>query len=240
MNYDAIFFGAHPDDVEIGYAGTIASLTAQNKKVAIVDVTSAELSTRGDIITRKQEALNAAKILGVQERVILDIPDGNIQVNKENTIKVIEIIRKYKPKLIFAPYFNDRHPDHINISRLIKEAYFYSGLQKISTMVDGKKQDFYRPRNLFYYMTYFIFEPSFVIDISDFMETKIQALKAYKSQFYNPDSDEPLTLIAKADFFDYIKSRNQIYGFRIGKSFAEPYFYEDYLMYDFNILFNNS
>lgn len=236
MEYDAIFFGAHPDDVEIGCAGTIAKLTSQGKKVAIVDVTKAELSTRGNVFTRAQEAQNAAKILGVDNRIILDIPDGNIEISQENIIKIIKIIREFKPKIIFAPYFNDRHPDHINISKLIKNAFFYSGLQKIQTFQNNLEQQFYRPKQFFYYMTYYMFEPSFVIDISDFMDIKLQALKSYESQFYNPNSTEPLTLIAKPNFFDYIKSRNQIFGFRIGKSFAEPYFSEDFIEYDFNII----
>ncbi len=237
MNIDAIFFGAHPDDVEIGCAGTIAKLSSQGKNIIIVDVTKAELSTRGDIITREKEAIKAADILGVKKRIILDIPDGNIEISQNNIIKIIEIIREFKPKIIFAPYFNDRHPDHINISKLIKNAFFYSGLRKIQTFnKDNSPQDFYRPQKLFYYMTYYMFEPSFVIDISDFMALKLTSLKAYESQFYNPNSNEPLTLIAKPDFFDYIKSRNQIYGFRIGKSYAEPYFYEDYLEFDFNII----
>lgn len=227
MNLDCLVFAAHPDDAELSMAGTIAKMTANNFKVGIVDFTKGELGTRGTPEIRQQEAHQSADILKMSVRENLLIPDGDIVDNKENLLKVIIAIRKYKPKIIFAPYFNDRHPDHIDVSRIVKKAMFQSGLPKIKTFDEKVAQDSFRPSHLFYYMQTYTFEPSFIIDISDTFETKMKAIKTYKSQFYNPDSAEPETFISRPDFINYIESRTRFYGFQINKSYGEPFYCEE-------------
>ncbi|MBI2453226.1 bacillithiol biosynthesis deacetylase BshB1, partial [Candidatus Peregrinibacteria bacterium] len=175
MNLDALVFAAHPDDAELSMGGTIARLTKAGLKVGIVDFTKGELGTRGSAELRQQEAFKAAIILKVAVRENLNIPDGNIQRTRDNLMKVIMSIRKFKPKIIFAPYFNDRHPDHIDASKLVKEAMFSSGLIKIKTFEKEVPQNAFRPKKLFYYMQTYTFEPSFIVDISDTFIDKMEA-----------------------------------------------------------------
>ncbi len=227
MNLDVIVFAAHPDDAELSMGGTIANLTKNKLKVGIIDFTRGELGTRGTPEIRQKEAANSSSILKIEIRENLLIPDGNIQINKENLNKVITAIRKYKPKIIFAPYFNDRHPDHIDSSILAKRAMFQSGLKQIKTFDKDIPQDTYRPLHLYYYMQTYTFEPTFIIDISDSFEIKMKAVKAYSSQFYDPKSKEPETFISRPDFFKYLESRANFYGFQIGKSYGEPFFCEE-------------
>jgi N-acetylglucosamine malate deacetylase 1 len=227
MNLDSIIFAAHPDDAELSMAGTIAKMTANNFKVGIIDFTKGELGTRGTPEIRKEEASKAAEILKISVRENLSIPDGNVKDNQENLIKVITVIRKYKPKIIFAPYFNDRHPDHIDVSKLVKRAMFQTGLKKIETSDNDTAQAFFRPAHLYYYMQTYTFEPSFIIDISDSYETKMKAVRAYESQFFNPGSKEPETFISKPNFVDYIQSRAKFYGFQIRKNYGEPFYCEE-------------
>lgn len=226
MNLDIIVFASHPDDAEISMGGTIAKLTKNNYKVGITDFTRGELGTRGTPEIRKEEAAKASIILNIEIRENLLIPDGNILINQENVTKVIAIIRKYKPKIIFAPYFNDRHPDHIDASLLVKRAMFQSGLKQIKTFDKDILQDSYRPSNLYYYMQTYTFKPSFIVDISDSFDIKMKAVKAYSTQFHNPESKEPETFISKPDFTRYLESRAAFYGFQIGKSYGEPFFCE--------------
>ena len=232
MILDVLVFAAHPDDAELSMGGTIAKLTKSKIKVGIVDLTKGELGTRGNEKTRQKEASLADKILNVSARVNLGIPDGDIQRTKENLITVIKEIRKFKPKIIFAPFFNDRHPDHHDTSVLVKEAMFSTGLPKIKTYDNRVEQKAYRPQKLFYYMQTFTFEPSFIVDISDSFEQKMKAVKAFKTQFFNPTSKEPETFISRPEFLDYLISRSQFYGFQIGKHYGEPFFCEEKIEYD--------
>jgi bacillithiol biosynthesis deacetylase BshB1 len=232
MTLDVLVFAAHPDDAELSMGGTIAKLTKTKYKVGIVDLTKGELGTRGNENTRKKEAAEADKILNVSVRVNLGISDGNIQRNKEHLIRIIREIRKYKPKLVFAPYVNDRHPDHHDTSVLIKEAMFSTGLPKIKTRYGGSEQKAFRPKKLFYYMQTYTFEPSFIIDISDSFEQKMKAIKAFKTQFYDPNSKEPETFISRPEFFQYLIARSQFYGFQIGKHYGEPFYCEEKIEYD--------
>lgn len=236
MNLDVLVFAAHPDDAELSMGGTIAKLTNDKFKVGIVDLTKGELGTRGNEKTRMLEAAEADKILNINKRINLGIPDGNIKRTKENLLSVVREIRKYKPKIIFAPYFNDRHPDHQDASSLIKEAMFSSGLPKVKTLVDGNQQDAYRPSKLFYYMQTYTFEPTFIINITETFEQKLKAIKAFKSQFFNPKSKEPETFISRPEFLDYLISRAQFYGFQIGKQYGEPFFCEEKIEYDLSLL----
>ncbi|MGA7720941.1 MAG: bacillithiol biosynthesis deacetylase BshB1 [Ignavibacteriaceae bacterium] len=233
MNLDVLVFAAHPDDAELSMGGTIAKLTSNNLKVGMIDMTEGELGTRGTPETRQKEAFQAAIILKAAIRENLKIPDGYIKYSKENLLKVIMTIRRYKPKIIFAPYFNDRHPDHIDASRLVKRAMFSTGLAKIKTFDKEVAQDCFRPRKLYYYMQTYTFEPSFIIDITESFETKMKAVKSYSSQFHNPKSPDPETFISRPEFIKYVESRSQFYGFQIGKLFGEPFFCEEKIELDF-------
>lgn len=234
MNLDVLVFAAHPDDAELSMGGTIAKLTAKQMKVGIIDFTRGELGTRGTAEIRQKEAFQAAIILKAAVRENLHIPDGGIHFTKENLMKVIMTIRKYRPKIIFAPYFNDRHPDHIDASHLVKRAMFSTGLIKIKTFDKEVPQDYYRPKKLFYYMQTYTFDPTFIVDITENFDVKMKAIKAYETQFHNPKSVEPETFISKPEFINYVESRAQFYGFQIGKHFGEPFFCEEKMEYDFN------
>lgn len=227
MNLDVLIFAAHPDDAELTMAGTIAKLSCNDYKVGIIDFTRGELGTRGTAEIREKEAFQAAAILKIAVRENLLIPDGNIQRNKENLMKVVTAIRRYKPKLIFAPYFNDRHPDHIDSSKLVKEAMFVSGLAKVKTFEREVAQEAYRPKKLFYFMQTYSFEPTFIVDVSDYFELKMKAVKVFETQFYNPKSKEPETFISQPDFLSFIEARAKVYGFQIGKKFGEPFYCEE-------------
>ncbi|HSL87815.1 MAG TPA: bacillithiol biosynthesis deacetylase BshB1 [Ignavibacteriaceae bacterium] len=236
MNTDVLVFAAHPDDAELAMGGTIAKLTLSNYKVGIIDLTRGELGTRGSADIRQKEAFEAAIILKTAFRENLYIPDGNIAVNQENLINVIMTIRKYKPKIVFAPYFNDRHPDHIDTSILIKRAMFYSGLQKIKTFNKEVPQHSFRPKKIFYYMQTYTFKPSFIVDISETFDLKMKAIECYATQFHNPKSLEPETFISRPEFLSYIKSRAVSNGFKIGKRYGEAFFCEEEIELNFNNL----
>jgi len=237
MNLDVLVFAAHPDDAELSMGGTIARFTAKDLKVGVVDLTRAELSTRGDVKTRVKETEAASKILKLTARENLGIKDGNISLSQESLKKVVTLIRKYKPSIVFAPYFNDRHPDHIDVSILIKRAVFSSGLEKFKTSVSGKSQLPYRPKKIFYYMQTYIFEPSFIVDISEHFQTKMKSCTAFKSQFHNPSLRKEDTFISKPEFLDYVEARAKFYGFQIRKKYGEPFYCEEDIEYDFNDLF---
>jgi len=212
--------------------GTIAKLASKGKKIGIIDFTEGEMGTRGTPVKRLAEAFKAAITLKVTLRENLHIPDGNIQRNKENVDKVICQIRRFKPKIIFAPYYNDRHPDHIDASKVVKKAMFTSGLTKAITKHNRKEQKAYRPNKIFYYMQTYTFEPTFVVDISKHFDIKMKSIKAYKSQFHDPKNKEPETFISSAKFMDYIVSRARFYGFQIGKEYGESFYCEEALEID--------
>ncbi len=238
MQLDVLVFSAHPDDAELSMGGTIGMLSNKNFKVGLIDLTKGELGTRGTAETRQREAFNAALVLKVALRENLELTDGNIQINKENIQKVVMIIRKYQPKLVFAPYKNDRHPDHMDSSNLIKRAFFYSGLAKIKTFDKEVPQKHYRPQKLFYYMQTYTFEPSFIIDISDTFDIKMKAIECYETQFHNPKSTEPETFISRPEFINYIRSRAEFYGFQIGKKYGEPFYCEEKIELDLSSFFH--
>jgi bacillithiol biosynthesis deacetylase BshB1 len=227
MNLDVLIFAAHPDDAEIGMGGTICRLSQTGHKVGIIDLTKGELGTRGTPELRQTEAFQAAVVLKLTTRQNLGIKDGDIKNTKENLMKVILTIRKHKPRIIFAPYQNDRHPDHIDASRLIKEAFFSAGLQKVKTFDKEAAQEAYRPQKLYYYMQTYPFEPSFIVDISETWDLKMKAIRAFSSQFFDHKSKEPSTFISSPDFLSYLESRSKFYGFLIGKRYGEPFFSEE-------------
>jgi len=233
MNLDVLVFAAHPDDAELSMGGTIARFTANGFKVGVVDLTKAEMSTRGDVKIRANETAEASKILKLKIRENLGFEDGNISISQNSVKKVSEIIRKYKPSIVFAPYFNDRHPDHIDVSKLIKRAVFSSGLEKLKTTLSGKSQLPYRPKKLFYYMQTYVFEPSFIVDVSENFHIKMKSVHSFKSQFHNPVLKKEDTFISKPEFLDYVKARAEFYGFQIRKKYGEPFYCEENIEYDF-------
>ena len=234
MTLDVLVFAAHPDDAELAMGGTIARFANDGFSVGVVDLTRGEMGTRGSAETRHKEALEAAKILKTSIRENLLIPDGDIEISNGNVQKVVLSIRKYRPKIVFAPFYNDRHPDHIGASKLIKRAMFVSGLEKIKTSESEIAQRAYRPAKLFYYMQTYTFEPSFIVDISNFFETKMKAVWAYSTQFHNPESNEPETFISSPEFIEYVDARAKFYGFQIGKKFGEPFYCEEKIELNLN------
>jgi bacillithiol biosynthesis deacetylase BshB1 len=236
MNLDVLVFAAHPDDAELSMGGTIALFTSSGLKVGVADLTKAELSTRGDVKTRARETAEASKILKLKIRENLGIKDGGVTISQHSLKKVVSVIRKYKPSIVFAPYFNDRHPDHIDVSNLSKRAVFSSGLEKFKTSSSGKSQSAYRPKKIFYYMQTYLFEPSFIVDVSDYFHIKMKSVDAFKSQFHNPVLKKNDTFISKPEFIDYVEARAKFYGFQIRKKYGEPFFCEENIEYDFSDL----
>lgn len=223
MKLDILVFAAHPDDAELGCAGTIIKHVEMGYKVGVVDLTKGELGTRGTIETREEEAKTAATLLGIHVRENLSMQDGFFENVLENQLKVIQAIRKYQPEIIIANAIEDRHPDHGRAARLISDSFFKSGLAKIETTWDGELQEAWRPKWIYHYIQDRYIKPDFVIDISDFMDRKIEAIKAFKTQFHDPESTEPDTYISSPHFIDSIIARAREYGKLIGKPFAEGF-----------------
>ena len=224
MKLDVLAIGAHPDDIELSCSATVAKLIKQGKKVGILDLTEGELGTRGSRAIRKKEAETATKILGVPTRMNLGFPDGNIEVNQTNIKKIIQIIRFYQPSILLFPHWFERHPDHEHTHRLCREAWFYSGLEKIATKYHGKRQAPFRPKKYFHFMQKYEFQPTFIVDVSDVYETKIKSLMAFESQFYNPKSKERETILSSRLFLESIYARDRHFGSHINVEYGEPFF----------------
>ena len=218
MELDVLAFGAHRDDIELTCAGTVIKMADHGYKMGIIDLTAGEMGTRGSAEERENEANEAAKIMSVQCRDNLGIPDANIEINTENKLKVIGAIRKYKPRLVLLPYWEDRHPDHANAGQLVFEASFYAGLAKLDT-----GQPKHRPEKLVYYMCHYEFKPSFVVDVTDQHERKMEAIRAYESQIYNPNYKGEKTLISSAEYLESIEVRSRHYGGLIRRKYGEPF-----------------
>ena len=229
MKLDILAFGVHPDDVELGCSGTVMSAIAEGKKVGIMDLTQGELGTRGTVETRYEEAAAAAKIMGVEIRDNLKMSDGFFRNDKKHIRQVIHAIRKYQPEIILCNAPEDRHPDHGRSSRLVEEASFLSGLRKIETKEEGKMQLPWRPAYVFHYMQDRYLQPSFVIDITAHFDRKMEAILAYKTQFYSTNSDEPQTYISTPQFLESVKARALMLGKRIGVKYAEGFVTEKVL-----------
>jgi bacillithiol biosynthesis deacetylase BshB1 len=226
MKLDILAFGVHPDDVELGCAGTIMAAIDQGKKVGIVDLTRGELGTRGTPTTRTQEAEAAAKIMGVDVRENLDMADGFFANDEAHQRKIIALIRKYQPDIILANAPEDRHPDHGRSAKLVSDAAFLSGLRKVETIYEGMTQNAWRPAYTFHYIQDRFIQPSFVIDITAYMERKMEAVLAYGTQFTNADTSEPQTYISSPQFLETVKARALMLGKRIGVGYAEGYITE--------------
>jgi bacillithiol biosynthesis deacetylase BshB1 len=223
MKVDVLAIGAHPDDVELGCGGTVAKLISEGKTVAVVDLTQGELGTRGTNFTRAEEAANGARILGVSARENLKMRDGFLQNSEEYQMKIVQMIRKFQPEIVFANAIDDRHPDHAKASKLVSDACFLSGLIKIETTLNGENQKAWRPKQVFHYIQWKNIRPDFVVDISGFMDKKIEACLAFKTQFYDPTSEEPMTPISSKDFLESLTYRAQDLGRLSGVDFAEGF-----------------
>ncbi|MGA7159555.1 MAG: bacillithiol biosynthesis deacetylase BshB1 [Bacteroidota bacterium] len=224
MKLDVLAIGAHPDDIELSCAATVAKLVRSGKKVAIVDLTQGELGTRGSKQIRKEEAAKAAKILGIEFRDNLRMADGNIECNRKNLISVMEVLRTFQPSVLLFPHWLERHPDHEHAHRLCKEAWFLAGLEKIPTRVNGKKQEPFRPKKYFHYMQKYEFTPSFIVDVSDVYDVKTKALLAFESQFHNPKSKERETILSSKLFLESIKARDIHHGSLINAAYGEAFY----------------
>lgn len=231
MKVDILAIGAHPDDVELGCGGTVAKLISEGKTVAIVDLTQGELGTRGTNFTRAEEAANSAKILGISSRENLKMKDGFLTNSEEHQLQIVKIIRKYQPEIVLANAIDDRHPDHAKAAKLVSDACFLSGLVKIETVSEGENQKPWRPKQIFHYIQWKNIAPDFVIDISNFMEKKIEACLAFKTQFYDPNSTEPMTPISTKDFLESLTYRAQDLGRLSGVQFAEGFTTEKLLAF---------
>lgn len=227
MKLDILAIGAHPDDVELGCGATIAKEIAAGKKVGILDLTRGELGTRGTPEIREQEAKAAADILGVVVRENLGIPDGFFTNSKENQLKIIEVIRKYRPEIVLCNAVDDRHIDHGKGSKLASDACFLSGLRRIET-----QQEAWRPKLVYHYIQWKNLEPDFVVDVGDFIKKKQEAVFAYTSQFHDPNSEDPATPISSTNFKDSISYRARDLGRLIGVEYAEGFTAERYVAVD--------
>ena len=223
MKLDVLGIGAHPDDLELTCGGTLAKLVQQGKRIGLVDMTEGELGTRGSREIRAQEADAAAQILGATVRENLNIPDGNIENTPEQRLRLVQVIRKYRPDVVLIPFHTDRHPDHERAHLLAREAWFASGLPKIGTLDDGHPQEAFRPRAYYCYMQWTEFSPSFIVDVTDTIDIRIQAMNAFASQFYDPSSREPQTVLSTPEFLEMVQTRLSYYGQRIGVRYGEPF-----------------
>ncbi|MCU0428052.1 MAG: bacillithiol biosynthesis deacetylase BshB1 [Candidatus Kapabacteria bacterium] len=225
---DMLVLAAHPDDAELACGGVIAQMTAEGKRVAIVECTQGEMGSRGTPKIRREEAAKAAQILDLTERWNLHIPDGNIDASQENVAKVIAAMRYFRPNILMFPPEFERHHDHENAHRLVRAAYFQSGLSKFEVNVFGQSLPTYRPKRLFCYMQTYEFEPDFYVDVSAHFETKLQSYYAHASQVYVPgaaqNQAEPQTLISSPEFLEFLKARARHFGGKIGAQFAEGFY----------------
>jgi len=223
MKIDILAIGAHPDDVELGCSGTIAKEIANDKKVGILDLTKGELGTRGSAEIREKEANYAAKILNVAFRENLNFKDGFFKNDEEHQLRLIQVIRKYRPDIILCNAIDDRHIDHPRGAKLVIHSCFLSGLKKIVTTYDNKEQDPWRPVNIFHYIQWKSLKPDFVVDITNYFEIKIKAVKAFKSQFYNENEPVHNTPISSKNFLDSIEYRARDLGRLTNVDYAEGF-----------------
>ncbi|CAM3362921.1 bacillithiol biosynthesis deacetylase BshB1 [Zobellia roscoffensis] len=225
MKLDILAFGAHPDDVELGAGATIAKAIAKGKKVGIIDLTRGELGTRGSAEIRDREAAAAAKILGVSARENLGFADGFFVNDKEHQLEIIKMVRKYQPDMVLCNAIDDRHIDHGKGSKLVSDACFLSGLVKIETQLDGERtnQGQWRPKVVYHYIQWKNIKPDFVVDVSEFIKKKTEAILAYSSQFHDPASKEPETPISSKTFIESVNYRAKDLGRLVGVEYAEGF-----------------
>jgi bacillithiol biosynthesis deacetylase BshB1 len=215
---DILFFGAHPDDVELACGGLAAKSVKEGRPVGIIDLTRGELGTRGTPQTRKREAANAARALGASFREQLDFGDGELRTGREQELQVIDRIRRHRPAVVVVSYPDERHPDHVRTGQIVTDASFYAGLKSLRT-----EHPAHRPQAVIYYLQNYMLEPSFIVDVSAHWKAKMRAVAAFKSQFYDPKSNEPNTILSSPEFLDVIEARGRHFGAMIGARYGEPF-----------------
>lgn len=223
MKLDLLVLAVHPDDAELGCSGTIVKHIAMGKKVGIIDFTRGELGTRGTAETRDEEAADSAKIMGLHVRENLRFRDGFFKNDEAHQLEVIKMIRKYQPEIVLTNALHDRHPDHGRAGDLAEEACFLAGLAKINTALDGAAQVAWRPRLVLQYIQDRYIKPDVIVDITPYFETKLAAIKAFKTQFFNPDLDGPDTYISSPEFFESVIGRAREFGKNVGGTYGEGF-----------------
>ena len=224
MKLDILVLASHPDDAEISCAGTIARHVALGHNVGIVDLTKGELGTRGTVALRAEEAAASAKILGVAVRENLGLKDGFFQNDPTHQLSVIRAVRKFKPTIVLANAVYDRHVDHGKGASLAYDACFLSGLVRIETVDDdGTRQQPWRPNAVYHYIQSLYIEPDFIVDISDYWQKKIEAIGAFKSQFFDPESNETETYVSNPGFVKMLEARAIDWGYAIGAKYGEGF-----------------
>lgn len=224
MQVDIIAFGAHPDDIELGCGGTLAKHVALGHTVGMVDLTRGEIGSRGTVLERDAEAVKAAQILGASFRLNLDLPDGRLENNLESQQRIIEVVRRHRPRIVLCNAPKDRHPDHGVASSMVVEACFRAGLHKwVSVGDDGAAQAPFRPEHVYHYIQFYDLTADFSVDISDFIDAKMDSLAAHASQFYRAQSDEPETVISSKWFWDSLTARTAEWGRVMGVAHAEGF-----------------
>lgn len=218
MKVDILAIGVHPDDVELSCSGTLLKHIAAGKTAGILDLTRGELGTRGTPEIRREEAMKSADILGVLFRDIMDLRDGFFDGGEAEMMAVLKKIREYRPEIVLCNAVEDRHPDHGRAAKLVADACYYSGLAKINT-----GQDVWRPKAVYHYLQDRYLTPDFVVDVTPFVDKKIEAIKCFSSQFFDPNSKEPMTPIAGESFFEFVKARMRVQGRDINVDFAEAF-----------------
>jgi N-acetylglucosamine malate deacetylase 1 len=224
MKLDILGIGVHPDDVELSCSGTLLRHIKQGKTVGLLDLTKGELGTRGSATIRTEEAMSAAQMMGAKVREQLDLADGFFTQNEADLRKIIRVIRRYQPDIVLCNSVEDRHPDHGRAAKMTADACFLSGLRRIETVEnDGSVQELWRPKVVYHYIQDRALKPDFVVDISDFVERKFELIMAYKSQFFDPLSNEPSTPISGQSFLDSIRGKDAVYGRYVGVPYAEGF-----------------
>lgn len=230
MNVDVLAIGAHPDDVDLGVGGTLLLLAAQGFTTAILDLSQGEAASRGTPDERVREADRSARVLQVRERYNAELPDGGIENTQDQRLRVIPFIRALRPAVILSHHATDRHPDHGAAHALVRDANFFAGVSSIET-----DEEPYRAPNLYFFHPYqdSADPPAMVMDVSDFFERKMRALKSFKSQLYNPDYAGPATYVSSPEFWDSITTRAAYWGGRAGVTFGEPLYAQGPLLMNY-------
>ena len=229
---DILVIAAHPDDAELGCSGTIAAHIAKGYKVGIVDLTHGEMGTRGTPEIRLQESEEAARILGLSARENLGFKDIYFKDDEAHQLELIKVIRKYQPEIVLANAITDRHPDHGKGASLASNACFMSGLRKIETELNGVSQQAWRPKFVYHYIQNNYIQPDFIVDISAHWDTKVASIMAFKSQFYDPSSQEPSSFISSPEFLPFVESRSREFGHRIMVKYGEGFTVERFIGVD--------
>ncbi len=215
---DLLFLSAHADDTELSCGGMIAKAVKDGLRVGMIDLTRGEMGTRGTPKERAREAQRSARILGAAFREHLDLGDGGFRIGRDEELQIIELVRRHRPRLVFSPYPDERHPDHARTGRLVTDASFYAGLRALTTHLPA-----HRPQAVIYYFQNYMWTPSFVVDVSAVWKTKMRSVAAFKSQFYDPNSKEPATFISSKRFIDMIEARGRHFGALIGTEYGEAF-----------------